>query len=72
MSCFVYNEKPKYADKISKLLRQTRERNMVSMKELSEDFGMSLIHLSDLERGKVKRTPEEDEIIRAYICNFLD
>lgn len=48
-------------------LRQQRERRKVSMADLAAQFGWSLVHLSDIERGRVDPTEEEREQIREWV-----
>lgn len=48
-------------------LRQQRERRNVSMSDLAAHFGWSLVHLSDIERGRLDPTPEEIMQIREWL-----
>ena len=59
--------RPKFKDQISIQLRTKREANCISMKDLAQRFNMSITHLSDLELGMIKRTAEEEEMIRKWL-----
>lgn len=48
-------------------LRKTREQRKIGMSELAAHFGWSVVHLSDIERGRVEPTPEEREQIKNWV-----
>lgn len=48
-------------------LRKTREQRKIGMSELATHFGWSVVHLSDIERGRVEPTPEEREQIKNWV-----
>lgn len=48
-------------------LRKTREQRKVGLIELAKIFGWSVVHLSDIERGRVEPTPEEREQIKNWV-----
>lgn len=60
-----------FSDRISELLKKTRERENTSIEDLADTFEMTPEHLEELELGKVERTTDEDLIIRAYVNNYI-
>lgn len=48
-------------------LRKTREQRKIRMSELAAHFGWSVVHLSDIERGRAEPTPEEREQIKNWV-----
>lgn len=48
-------------------LRQTRERRKVGMGDLAKYFGWSVVHLSNIETGKVEMTEEERKQVSDWI-----
>ena len=48
-------------------LRRTREKRKMGLTELAAHFGWSVVHLSDIERGRVDPTPEEREQIKKWV-----
>lgn len=48
-------------------LRQTRERRKISMGDLAKYFGWSVVHLSNIETGKVEMTKDERKQVDNWI-----
>lgn len=52
-------------------LRELRKQKKISIVELAERMGVSQSYISQLERGKLQPTPEQIEVIEAFIAGRL-
>lgn len=56
-----------YISSMACQLRKVREKRKVGMDELAKLFGWSLVHLSDIETGRVQPTEAERQQIQEWI-----
>ena len=61
-----------FYDRISSLLKSTRELDGTAIDDLADTLEISPDRLRDLELGKYPRTEDEEILIRAYVNNYLD
>lgn len=55
-------------DDFAKVFRKLREEANISMSEMADILGCSVVRMSELERGKGEpRTPEEKEMMRKWV-----
>lgn len=57
----------RFVSGLARQLRKNREKRKIGMDDLAKLFGWSLVHLSDIETGRVQPTEAERQQIQEWI-----